>query len=993
MDDGEERGEDAVFSAEDADGRTGLTQAVSELQIADDSEHLVDVAGAQLGKLPDHPMVIDQEYKWGRMSKSEFEESIERAHLSIIHGRKNLFLLPSGNAGKTFIKEQTKLAVAFATNSPMSEIALKALMVIPGLLLQKPSKKSKARDHNAALERRLKLWTNGDIDELLREYSAIQQRLTKGANVKPNPEKIAKVFSKLIFEGKIKAALRYLSTQAVPLFINNEVIQKLKKLHPDGEDIQEGSALFGPAISIHPSAFESIDGEMFFKAALQSRGGAGPSGLDADGLRRIMTSKQFRREGFDFCDALARVAKRLCTQLVSPSSVEALTIGKLLPPDKNPGIRPIGIGESLRRLIGKVNAKYLENQVQTCVGPMQTCAGLKSGCEAAVHAMRNLYENEENEAVLLIDAENAFNRVNRKVLLHNVQILCPELAVFLINTYRNPTRLVVGDQEISAEEGSTQGDPISMFMYAIALSPLTNLTGDNRCFNIKAAFFADDGTGCGKLVDLLNWWQEILDKGPRLGYYPNARKSWLIVKENYMEDARRIFEHSYINISDEGTKHLGSVIGRRAHMEKSFKDKVNKWAGELDVLSEIAKSEPHAAYTALTKGVMSHWTYFMRTTKDISILMAPLEEKLRTKLIPELVGEEISDEMREILELPPKHGGMGIINPVKKADSCFEDSNFITEPLSALICEQSLTIPPETVSSQKIRSREVKSRINRQQKELIADILDRSDDHLRRILEQATQKSASSWLTVLPIEAEGFALHKSDFRDAVRLRYGLTIPNLPRKCVCGSDFNVDHAMICKKGGFVSQRHNEIRDFFCGEFDKVCTDVTREPMLQPLSGESLTLQSANSSDNARLDISARKFWSELPQKAFFDVRVFYPSSPSYKDLSLRQIYSRHEEQKKREYLERILEVEHGTFTPLVFSSTGGSAPECSRAIKRLADKIATKTDADYGKTMQWLRCHICFILLRAALTCLRGTRNWRHWPSEDERPDIASSSIQ
>ena len=154
--------------------------------------------------------------------------------------------------------------------------------------------------------------------------------------------------------------------------------------------------------------------------------------------------------------------------------------------------------------------------------------------------------------------------------------------------------------------------------------------------------------------------------------------------------------------------------------------------------------------------------------------------------------------MREILELPPKHGGMGIINPAKKADSCFEDSNFITEPLAELICEESLTIPPETVSSQKIRASEVKKRITMQQKELIAEILDRSDDHLRRILEQATQKTASSWLTVLPIEEEGFTLHKGDFRDAFRLRYGLTIPNLPRKCVCGSEFNVDHAMICKK---------------------------------------------------------------------------------------------------------------------------------------------------------------------------------------------------
>ena len=257
------------------------------------------------------------------------------------------------------------------------------------------------------------------------------------------------------------------------------------------------------------------------------------------------------------------------------------------------------------------------------------------------------------------------------------------------------------------------------------------MTGDNRCFNVKAVFFADDGTGCGKLLDLLDWWQEILEKGPRLWYDLNAQKLWR--KENYMEDARRVFEHSNINISDEGTKHPGSVIGGRAHIQKSFRDKVNKWAGELDVLSEIAKPEPHAAYTALTKGAMSQWTYFMRTTKDISILMAPLEEKLRTKLIPELVGEEISDEMREILELPPKYRGMGIINPVKKADSCFEDSNFITEPLSALICEQSLTIPRETVSSQKIWSREVN----------------------KRILEQATQKSTSSWLTVFDNRRRG----------------------------------------------------------------------------------------------------------------------------------------------------------------------------------------------------------------------------------------------
>ena len=197
-------------------------------------------------------------------------------------------------------------------------------------------------------------------------------------------------------------------------------------------------------------------------------------------------------------------------------------------------------------------------------------------------------------------------------------------------------------------------------------------------------------------------------------------------------------------------------------------------------------------------------------------------------------------------------------------------------------------------------------------------------------------------------------------------------------------------MICKKGGFVASRHDEIRDFLCNKFDAVCSDVCREPMLQPLTGEQLTLRTANSTPNARLDISVRRFWSSTPQKAFFDVRVFYPHSPSYRGLTLDQLFKRHEDEKKREYLERVLEVEHGTFTPLVFSSTGGASKESARVLKMLAEKLSDKTGTDYSKTIQFLRVNISFILLRSALTCLRGTRNWRRAPDENERPDIATS---
>ena len=70
-----------------------------------------------------------------------------------------------------------------------------------------------------------------------------------------------------------------------------------------------------------------------------------------------------------------------------------------------------------------------------------------------------------------------------------------------------------------------------------------------------------------------------------------------------------------------------------------------------------------------------------------------------------------------------------------------------------------------------------------------------------RAVDLATQKGASSWLTVLPIRDMNFDLNKSEFRDAVELRYDWEVPDLPSVCVCGGHFNLNHAMICKRGGF------------------------------------------------------------------------------------------------------------------------------------------------------------------------------------------------
>ena len=240
-------------------------------------------------------------------------------------------------------------------------------------------------------------------------------------------------------------------------------------------------------------------------------------------------------------------------------------------------------------------------------------------------------------------------------------------------------------------------------------------------------------------------------------------------------------------------------------------------------------------------------------------------------------------------------------------------------------------------------------------------------------MEIAKEKGASSWLTTLPIEEHGFALHKGAFRDAICLCYGWRPSRLPAECVCGKSFSVDHALSCSRGEYPSLRHNELRDLTAQLLSETCPNVSTEPELQPLSGESLTYLTSNVQDGAHLDVRAG-FWGDRHQSAFFDVRMFNPFALSNRRRTLASCYRHHEREKRREYDQRVREIERGTFTPLVFSAAGGMGTAATVTYKRLASLLATKRSQPYSRTIGWLRCRISFFLLRSAITCFRGARS-------------------
>ena len=133
----------------------------------------------------------------------------------------------------------------------------------------------------------------------------------------------------------------------------------------------------------------------------------------------------------------------------------------------------MGIGKVLRRITGMSLRTVLKDDITRAAAVSQLPASQPSGCEAAIHALCQVFASMETNDVQLMDADNEFNLLNGDIALHNIHYTCPPLATILVNIYYVPSRLfVTGGMELSSQKGTTQGCPISMAMYALSVAPL-----------------------------------------------------------------------------------------------------------------------------------------------------------------------------------------------------------------------------------------------------------------------------------------------------------------------------------------------------------------------------------------------------------------------------------------------------------------------------------------------------------------------------------------
>ena len=158
-----------------------------------------------------------------------------------------------------------------------------------------------------------------------------------------------------------------------------------------------------------------------------------------------------------------------------------------------------------------------------------------------------------------------------------------------------------GGGEILSKEGTTQGDPLGLAMFALAIVPLI-LKLMEVCQTVYQVWFADDATAAASCEWLKQWWDALSTFGPHFGYSPNATKAILVMKNEQEQTANSLFSATVIKITIHGKRQLGAVIGSSAFAEEYVRRKVVKWMEEVENLAIIFVSQPQAVHAAFVHG-------------------------------------------------------------------------------------------------------------------------------------------------------------------------------------------------------------------------------------------------------------------------------------------------------------------------------------------------------------------------------------------------------
>ncbi|KAL7477235.1 hypothetical protein ACHAW6_003052 [Cyclotella cf. meneghiniana] len=534
-------------------------------------------------------------------------------------------------------------------------------------------------------------------------------------------------------------------------------------------------------------------------------------------------------------------------------------------------------------------------------------------------------------------------------MLWEVRHRWPAGLQFTHNLYRHKCRLILrgppsSDPEILlSKEGVMQGCMWGMILYGIGLIPLTE-TLRRTDPTVLQPWYADNFALQGLASRVAELFQLLCRHDPSVGYFPEPKKCWVICPQSSELHAHKVFTDTSLPVSYcQGKRYVGGFIGSCKKRDEWLSPMIQRWVKGIERLAAVATRFPHSAYAGLVSCLSAEWQYICRTVPDVGPSLAPIENALRTKFLPAILGINgpTDDELRTLLGNRVKTGGLAIRDPTLTATSLYSTSVESTNMLTGtFIRNKPINVKAHRTCVRATDAKHWKTRRDGEVAFLMA-LMERSPAKVKKWMDRATV--AGAWLSTILDRFSGTELTKDEWFDNVAIRYGRLPADLPDHCnSCGAGLTLEHRLNCKCGGLVGICHDDVRNEWAHLCSIALTDlqVVIKPTIFYGNGSRAggnnvtpttprTINQTNTlGDEARGDVQAHGFWNQ-GRGTVFDVCICDTNSRSYGNTSLSKILEQHAKEKKDNYETACLD-HCRDFTPLVYSVDGMASKDARTA---------------------------------------------------------------
>ena len=848
-----------------------------------------------------------------------------------------------------------------------TEDSWKKLFMLPKCLVSAP--KRRGRHHKpCSIERLCDQWLKG-------KYHLLWQRAASQTNGKfrqrqqENNERKVKNSVALAREGLLGKACQALTSAGIAPN-NNETWELIQSKHP------KGPPPIPPAPSTPPIPILSKD----FNIAMVLRSfpkstACGPSGLR---IQHLLDTAEVPLQ-FPISSSLRDIVNLLASGKVPVSvsrhlaggSLTALVKGKPgLPPD----IRPIAVGEALRRLTGKCLCAVLKSKASEFFAPFQFGVACPAGAEKVIHGLRHCIEEhweEEDFVVLKIDMCNAFNLVSRQALLDECAFHFPDLLPWASWCYGQQPLLQHPLGTVTSEVGVQQGDPLGPMFFSLVLHKLVSAiaTDEDTAKLLFHAWYLDDGVVAGPKQSVLHALTIIQELGPPLGLVINPSKC-----ELYSQNDMSVFSSQMKQSNMPHLEILGSPIGDTIFCANVVSQKCAQASQLLSQIEEVGSVDPQVALLLLRMcGAFSKMVHLARSTPPSLVAegFRYFDNDVR-HCFASCTGVDTSDDAWEQAQLSLSRGGLGFRRLSKHSPACYiasvcmsglfsapqqhllqsiDDFNHCIPPSKAISFE-SLTNTP---SSQKALSGELED-------ELFRQLLSKSSVPDRARLLSVSSPHASAWLSVVPSPGLNLHLEPAEFQAAIQwwLGIGVAHGSLCPHCPHSLDPLGHHALTCKHGGDVVNRHNRLRDVFAESCRRACIGVQVE------AGSGL---GRDEHHTRPADVLATNWM--LGKPAAFDFAVTSPlNSSTLHEASVTAGSAAHATEARKHQANDVKCAELGWVSiPVVVETYGCWGTEAKWALSQLASRLAMRLNSPKSTTTASLYGRLSITLVRANVRAL------------------------